>query len=65
MLVLKRNPGEGVVISDQIQIKVLEIRGDAVRLGFDAPVDVEIHRDEVWAAIQREKTREGAPDSVC
>lgn len=65
MLVLSRKKDEGIVIGDQIVVRVVEIRGDKVRLGFDAPDEVSIHRDEVWAAIQREKTREGAPDSVC
>ena len=60
MLVLSRKKNEAIVIGGQITIRVVEIRGDKVRLGFDAPDDVEIHRDEVWAAIQREQTREGA-----
>lgn len=61
MLVLSRKKEEGVMIGDNVRVRIVEIRGDKVRLGFDAPDDVTIHRDEVWAEIQREKqTGEGA-----
>ena len=56
MLVLTRKPGEEIVIGDQITVKVLDIRGDKVRLGIDAPRDVKVHRREVWDTIQREKS---------
>ncbi len=55
MLVLSRKKDEWVQISDNIRIVVVEIRGDTVRLGFDAPKDVPIHRQEVYEAIQRGK----------
>ena len=56
MLVLTRKPGEEIVIGNQITVKVLDIRGDKVRLGIDAPRDVKVHRREIWDAIQREKS---------
>lgn len=57
MLVLSRKKDEGIVIGDNIRIIVVEIRGDKVRLGIEAPKDVTVHRDEVYAAIQaKEKT---------
>lgn len=53
MLVLSRKLNESVVINDQIVVTVIEVRGDKVRLGIQAPRDVPIHRSEVLAAIQR------------
>ena len=51
MLVLSRKRNESVVINDQIVVTVIEVRGDKVRLGIQAPRDVPIHRSEVMAAI--------------
>jgi len=53
MLVLSRRPNESIVINDKIVITVIEIRGDKVRLGIEAPRDVPVHRSEVYSAIQR------------
>ena len=53
MLVLSRKRNESVVINDQIVVTVIEVKGDKVRLGIQAPRDVPIHRSEVMAAIQR------------
>ena len=53
MLVLSRKRNESVVINDQIVVTVIEVRGDKVRLGIQAPRDVPIHRSEVMSAIQR------------
>lgn len=53
MLVLSRKRNESVVINDRIFVTVIEVRGDKVRLGIQAPRDVVIHRSEVMAAIQR------------
>jgi carbon storage regulator len=55
MLVLSRRLGESVVISDDITITVVDIRGDKVRLGIDAPLDVSVDRLEVREAKDREK----------
>ncbi len=54
MLVLSRKKDEKIIIGDQIKIMVIEIRGDKVRLGIDAPKEVSVHRQEVYEAIQRE-----------
>ena len=54
MLVLTRHSEETVVINDNIEITVVEIRGDKVRLGFTAPLDIQIHRKEVYNAIKRD-----------
>ena len=53
MLVLSRKKNESIVINDDITITVVEIRGDKVRLGVEAPKEVPVHRREVWDAIQR------------
>lgn len=57
MLIFGRKAGERVVIDDSIIITVIEIRDDRVRLGFEAPSHIEIHRKEVWADIQKNGTR--------
>lgn len=51
MLVLSRKKGEAVKVGHDVWVKVIEIRGDKVRLGFDAPPEVPVHREEVAAAI--------------
>jgi carbon storage regulator len=53
MLVLSRKRDERIVIGDNIVITVIEVRGDKVRLGIDAPNDVPVHRQEVMDAIRR------------
>ena len=54
MLVLSRKKDEKIVIGEQITVMVIEIRGDKVRLGIDAPREVPVHRQEVYEAIKRE-----------
>jgi carbon storage regulator len=56
MLVLSRNRDDKIMIGDNIEITVVDIRGDKVRLGINAPRDVKVHRKEIYDAIQREKT---------
>lgn len=55
MLVLSRTRNEKIIIGDNITITIVEIRGDKVRLGIDAPDDVPVHREEVYQAIKEEK----------
>jgi carbon storage regulator len=55
MLVLSRHRDESIMIGDNIVITVVDVRGDKVRLGIDAPTDIPVHRQEVYDAIQREK----------
>ena len=61
MLVLSRKKDESIVINNEITIVVVEIRGDKVRLGIEAPKDVPVHRREVFEAIARDGVGAGAP----
>jgi len=58
MLVLSRKKNESIVINDDITIVIVEIRGDKVRLGIEAPKDCPVHRSEVYEAIVRERNRQ-------
>lgn len=58
MLVLSRKRDERIMIGDQISLLVVDIKGDKVRLGIEAPSDVAVHRKEVYEAIQRERALE-------
>lgn len=57
MLVLSRKKNESIVINDSITIVVVEVRGDKVRLGIDAPKDVPVHRKEIFDAIRESEQR--------
>jgi len=54
MLVLSRQRDESIMIGDNVQITIVDIRGDKVRLGIIAPAEISVHRKEVFDAIQRE-----------
>ncbi|MBN1676888.1 MAG: carbon storage regulator CsrA [Kiritimatiellae bacterium] len=54
MLVLTRKSEESVIVGSTIEVKVLQIRGDQVSLGFSAPKDISVHRKEVYDALQQE-----------
>ena len=60
MLVLSRHRDESIIIGDDIVITVVDIKGDKVRLGITAPIEIPVHRQEVYEAIQRQRA-EGEP----
>jgi carbon storage regulator len=55
MLVLSRQRDESIMIGDNVVVTIVDIRGDKVRLGIEAPGEIPVHRQEVYEAIQREK----------
>jgi carbon storage regulator len=57
MLVLSRQRDETIMIGDEIEISIVDIRGDKVRLGINAPTRIAVHRKEVYEAIRRENTQ--------
>ena len=57
MLVLSRQRDESIMIGDNIVVTIVDIRGDKVRLGINAPTEIPVHRQEVYEAIQRENMR--------
>ncbi len=57
MLILTRRIGESLIIGDDATVIVLEVNGNQVRLGIKAPKDLEVHREEIYNKIQREKTK--------
>jgi len=63
MLVLSRKKNESIIINDDITIVVVEIRGDKVRLGIDAPKEIPVHRNEVYEAIRR--TQQASNEQTC
>ena len=54
MLVLSRQRDESIIIGDNVVVTIVDIRGDKVRLGIEAPKEVPVHRQEVYEAIRRE-----------
>ena len=58
MLILTRRIGESIIIDDQITITALQIKGNQMRLGIDAPKDIAVHREEVYQRIQEEKQKQ-------
>jgi len=62
MLVLSRQRDQEIVIGDDIVVTVIEIRGDKVRLGIKAPVEIPVHRHEVYEMIQRKAAADDAED---
>ena len=64
MLVLSRHRDESIMIGDDVVVTIVDIRGDKVRLGIQAPTEIPVHRQEVYDAIQREKGSSGKATSA-
>jgi len=64
MLVLSRQRDETIMIGDDIEITIVDIRGDKVRLGISSPPHIAVHRKEVYEAILREKEASGQEPKV-
>ena len=57
MLVLSRHRDQSIIIGDDIVVTIVDVRGDKVRLGIEAPTEIPVHRREVYEAIQHENLR--------
>ena len=57
MLVLSRKKGQGIMLGDNIEITIIEIQGDQVRIGINAPKNVSIYRKEIFLEIQEENKK--------
>jgi len=57
MLILTRKSGEGIRIGDSITLRIIEIRGNQVRLGVDAPKNISVHREEIYELIREQNTK--------
>ncbi|THF80806.1 carbon storage regulator CsrA [Cohnella fermenti] len=64
MLVLKRKVGETIMIGDGIEVQVLSVEGETVKLGFNAPSSVQILRKELFEMIRQENIHAGKPETV-
>jgi carbon storage regulator len=63
MLILTRRVGESLMIGDNVNVTVLGIKGNQVRLGVNAPKEVSVHREEIYQRIQREHTAVKSSDA--
>lgn len=62
MLVLSRYKDQSIYIGDDIVITVVDVRGDRIRIGIEAPSNVPVHRQEIYEAIKREQSESGQPE---
>jgi carbon storage regulator len=62
MLILSRRINETVIINSHVKVHVLAVQGQHIKLGFEAPKDVEIHRKEIFERIQKEKMAEDSQE---
>ena len=64
MLILTRRVGETLMIGDEITVTVLGVKGNQVRIGVTAPMDVSVHRQEIYERIKKEEAGEPAPEQA-
>lgn len=62
MLVLSRKKGQSVMIGDNIEISVVDISGEQVKIGIKAPKNIAVHREEIYREIKNENARAACPD---
>jgi carbon storage regulator len=58
MLILTRKAGEALMIGEEVTVTVMGVKGNQVRIGINAPKDVEVHREEIYDRVQQEKMRQ-------
>ena len=66
MLIITRRPGEKIMLGDDIVVHVMEIVGNSVRVGIQAPRSVPVYREEIWDAVRQENqaAAKSAPDAL-
>jgi carbon storage regulator len=64
MLILSRKVDESIIIGDEILVSIVDIKGDQVKLGIQAPADVKVYRQEVYEAIQKENVAAARTSAV-
>jgi carbon storage regulator len=66
MLIITRKPGEKIMLGDEIVVHVMEIVGNSVRVGIEAPRSLPVYREEIWDAVRTENraAADAAPDSL-
>ena len=63
-MVLSRQKDESIIIGDDVEVTIVDVRGDKVRLGINAPRSISVHRKEIYEAIQREKAEKAAAEKM-
>jgi carbon storage regulator len=64
VLILTRRVGESIIVGDDVTVTVFEVRGDAVRIGIDAPRSVQVHRQEVYEELRRANEQAVSPQNA-
>ena len=64
MLIITRRPGERIMLGDDVRIHVMEIAGNNVRVGIEAPKSVPVYREEIWAAVKEENKAAAAAETT-
>ena len=64
MLIITRRAGEKIIIGDNVAVHVMELTGNTVRIGIDAPRSVPVYREEIWAAVKRENQEAAAAEAA-
>lgn len=64
MLVLTRKPGQSIIINDNIEVTILEVKGETIRIGVEAPKEVTIYRHEIFEEIKKENLKTAQQSSL-
>lgn len=65
MLILTRRVGETLMVGDDVTVTILEVKGNQVRIGVNAPKDIAVHREEIYDRIQQEQQKDSPEPGNC